>query len=94
MRNSDNNNNVFNFMAFVGFIIIAVLEIISGLKAIGVDLFGATIMNLLNTIKNLCVMIVVGVYAWRFVAGKGKGLKITYFIALIVYVVFTVLMWF
>ena len=93
MRNSE-NNNVFNFMAFVGFVIIAVLEIISGLRAIGVDIFGATIMNLLNTIKNVCVMIVVGVYAWRFVSGKSKGLKITYFIALIVYIVFTVMMWF
>ena len=93
MNNSD-RNGLFNFMAFVGFIIIATLEIISGLNAIGVEIFGATIMNVLNTVKIICVLVVIGYYSWCFVSNKGKGLKITYFIALAVYIAFTVIMWF
>lgn len=91
MRSSEGRNGIFNFMAFVGFIIIALLEVLSLIDSL--ITFGPVILNLLNTIKNVCVLVVVGVFAWRFVADKGKGLKITYFIALAVFVVFTVLMW-
>lgn len=94
MKNTESRSSALVVMSFVAFIIIAILEVISGLKALGLDLFGATIMNVLNTIKNVCVIFVIGINAYRFVENKSKGWKITYFVALLIFIVATVLMWF
>lgn len=93
MKNTESRSNALIIMSFVAFIIIAVLEIIAGLKSMGVDIFGSTIMNLLNTVKNICVIFVIGINAYRFVENKSKTWKIIYFVALIVYIVATVFMW-
>lgn len=93
MKSRESKNSALVIMSFVAFIIIAVLEIISGLRALGVDIFGATIMNLLNTVKNVCIIFVIGINAYRFVENKTKTWKIIYFVALAVYIVATVFMW-
>lgn len=93
MKNTESRSNLILIMSFVAFVIIAVLEIISGLRSLGVELLGATIMNFLNTVKNICVIFVIGINAYRFVQNKSKTMKIIYFIALIVYIVATVFMW-
>ena len=43
MKNTESRSNALIIMSFVAFIIIAVLEIIAGLKAMGVDIFNETI---------------------------------------------------
>ncbi len=93
MKSRESKSGALVIMSFVAFIIIAVLEIISGLRALGVDIFGATIMNLLNTVKNVCIIFVIGINAYRFVENKTKTWKIIYFVALAVYIVATVFMW-
>ena len=93
MKSRESKNSTLIVMSFVAFIIIAVLEIISGLRAMGVDIFGATIMNFLNTVKNVCIIFVIGINAYRFVENKTKTWKIVYFVALAVYIVATVFMW-
>ena len=93
MKNRESNSSALVVMSFIAFIIIAVLEVISGIKSLGLDLFGPTIMNILNTIKNVCVIFVIGINAYRFVENKTKGWKIVYFVALLIFIVATVFMW-
>lgn len=88
------NKSVLNLFAFIALITLAILEVLTGLNGIGVELFGGTILSLLNTIKNICVVIVIGILAYNFVAGKKKGFIITYWICVAIFVVATVLMWF
>ena len=88
------NKNILSLFAFIALITLAILEVLTGLNSIGVELFGGTILSLLNTIKNICVVIVIGILAYNFVAGKKKGFIITYWICVAIFVVATVLMWF
>lgn len=88
------NKSVLNLFAFIALIALAILEVLTGLNGIGVELFGGTILSLLNTIKNICVVIVIGILAFNFVAGKKKGFIITYWICVAIFIVATVLMWF
>ncbi len=88
------NKSILNLFAFIALITLAILEILTGLNSLGLELFGATVLNLLNTIKNICVVIVIGILAYSFVADKKKGWKITYWICVAIFIVGTVLMWF
>lgn len=93
MRNSEKNVNILNLMAFIGVIIVAVLEIF-GLSFIkNLISLGPTLEHLLNTIKNICIMLVIGITAYNFVKGKGKGWLITYIVAMSVIFITTILAW-
>ncbi len=87
------NKNLLNLLAFVALIIIAVLEIFSILAHFDILTIGGIIANLLNTIKNVCVCIVIGYLAFGFVSGKKKGWVITFWVALGIVVVCSILMW-
>ena len=96
METKKSNTSILNLFAFVALIALAILEVLTGLDGIGVTIFGtgSVIISLLNTIKNVCVVIVIGILAYNFVAGKSKGFKIAYWICVVIFIAATVLMWF
>ena len=93
MKNSEKNVNVLNRIAFIALIIFAVLQIFSVLSRWGVLSVTGFLPNFLDTVKNVCVCLVIGILGYRFVADKSKGLKITYWVCLAVIIVGTVLIW-
>ena len=93
MKKSEKEVNVLNLMAFIGVIIIAVLEIF-GLSFIkNVISLGPTLEHLLNTVKNICIMLVIGITAYNFVKDRTKGWLITYIVAMSIIFVTTILAW-
>ena len=90
MKDTQKNTNILNLIAFISLVIFAVLQILSTLKVV-ID--RPVIMNVLNTIKNLGIILVFGVTAWRFVAHKAKGYKITYWICLVIFILATIGLW-
>lgn len=93
MKNTEKSSNPLNFVAFVAIIIFAVLQIFSLLSYWEVLTVGGYLPQILETIKNVCVCIVIGCLSYRFVAGKSKGLKITFWVCLAIIVVGTILIW-
>ena len=93
MKNNEKNTNIVNLMAFVGVIIIAVLEIFNLSFIKNLISLGPTLEHLLNTIKNICIMLVIGITAYNFVRNKGKGWLITYIVAMSVIFIATILAW-
>lgn len=88
-----NNKNVVPVLSIIALFIIAVLEIVTGLSRLNIDILGATVINLLNTVKNICIILVIGISAFHFVKGRKKGWLIAYIIALVIFVAGTVLIW-
>ena len=91
MKDTQKNTNILNLIAFISLVIFAVLQILSMLQS--VISLGPAIMNVLNTIKNLGIILVFGVTARRFVAHKAKGYKITYWICLVIFILATIGLW-
>ena len=91
MKNS--NQNLIKTISFIALIIVALLLAIEYLlPIIGVELKG-TLINVLNTVKNIFITIVVGVNAFNFVDGKAKWVKWTFWISILVILVVTIPMW-
>ena len=61
MKNTGKNVNVLNLMAFIGVIIIAVLEIFGFLARHDILTVGGTLVNFLDTLKNICILVVIGI---------------------------------
>ena len=88
------NKNALNTLSYVALIIVALLMLINHvLPLIGLDISGP-LVNVLETIKNLFVLIVIGISAYNFLPGRAKWVSVLFWIAIIVYVVGTVLLWF
>lgn len=88
---SNQNGKMLNFIAFVALVAVALLQILDVLSPI--IKLGEVISNIIVTIKNLCVCLVIGITAYKFAADKSKGVKITYWVCIAIFVVFTVLIW-
>ena len=93
MKDSKNNVNVLNLIAFIALIVIAVLQVFSLLSHWGVLSVEGFLPSFLETLKNVCICLVVGILAYRFVANKGKGVKITFWVCLAIIIVTTILFW-
>ena len=94
MKKTEKNINLLNLLSFVSLIIVAVLIVVNNLlPIIGIETKGP-FFNVLRTIQEIFTVIVIGVSAYNFVAKKGKGLKITFWIAIAIFVVGIVLLWF
>ena len=92
MKKSD--TKILNLLAFFALIIVAILIVVNNLlPIIGIEIKGA-LFNLLNTIKEIFILIIVGISAYNYVAGKTKGWTIAFWIAVIIFVVGVVLIWF
>lgn len=91
MKNSD--KNILNILSYFALAIIALLLVVEYiLPLIGIQLQG-TLLNILNSVKNLFILIVVGINAYAFTEGKAKWIKILFWVAIVVIIVCTVLMW-
>lgn len=80
-------------LSFIALVIIALLLAIEYiLPLIGVNIEGV-LVNILNTVKNVFILIIIGVGAYGFLEGKAKWLVWVYWIAFAIIAVVTVLMW-
>ncbi len=88
------NKNILNLLAFCALIIVALLMLIDNLlPLVGIEVKGA-FFNILRTISNIFTIIILGVSAYKFTADSKKWLGILFWIAVAIFVVATVLMWF
>ena len=82
-----------NVMAYIAFIVIALLILINNfLPVIGV-IIDVKITNVLTTVQNVLVLIVLGILSYKFAMNSAKWVKIVYWIALVVFVTGTIILW-
>ena len=88
------NKSIFYFFSFIVLIIAAILIAVNNLlPIIGVNVSGP-LFSVLSTIKEIFILIVIGFSAYYFVVGKKKVWKIIYWIAIALFIVGIVLLWF
>lgn len=88
------NKNTLNTLSYVALIIVALLMLINHvLPLVGLDISGP-LVNVLETIKNVFVLMVIGISAYNFLPGRAKWVSVLFWVAIIVYVVGTILLWF
>ena len=82
--------NIGNLLSFVALVILALLLTVSNiLPLIGINLDGS-LFGLLGLIKDLAVLIVIGLGAYYFTRGN-KVLNIIFWVAIIIYVACVIL---
>ena len=92
MKNS--NRNFINLLSYVALVIFALLTVIDIFAHFDIlHIQGGVILNLLNTIKHVCILIVIGFAAYNFASGNKKWIRILFWISLVVILVWTILMW-
>ncbi len=93
--NGSNRNNVFDFLSYIVLVIAALLIFINKLlPLVGLNISGATI-HVLETIKEVFILLVIGFSAYNFVAHKrNKAWKVIFIIAMVIFIAGIVLIWF
>ena len=86
---SNQNGKMLSFVAFVALVAVALLEILGVLPIT----FDDVLNNIIITVKNVCICVVIAFSAYAFVANKGKGYKITYWVSVGVFLLSTVFIW-
>ena len=87
------NKNLLNLIAFIALIAVAILGVFNILAHFDILKTEGFLINLLDTIRNICILIVIGFAGYAFVDGRKKGVKITYWVAMSIILVCTVLLW-
>ncbi len=98
MKSSNSTKKSFiNLLAYCSLIIVALLMFVDRLlPVVGVTISGGWLgifFNILRTISNLFTVIILGISAYKFTEDSKKWVKILFWIAVLVFVVATVLMW-
>lgn len=89
-----NDKNVLSFLSFFALLIVAILIFVNKLLPIvGINV-GGSLLDILSTIKEVFILIVVGISAYSFVANKNKTWKIVFWVAILLFVAGVVLIWF
>lgn len=90
----ESNKNFLNILSYVAFLTIALLLAITNfLPLIGVVIKG-TIVNFLETLKNVLILFIIGVLAFKFAFNQGaKWVKVLYWVSLGIFIVGTILIW-
>ena len=89
-----NEKNVLSFLSFFALLIVAILIFVNKLLPIvGINV-GGSLLDILSTIKEVFILIVVGISAYSFVANKNKTWKIVFWVAILLFVAGVVLIWF
>lgn len=87
-----NNKNFLNFLAYTTLIIVAFLLIARWLAPI-ISL-GYVLTNILESLQNVLVLIVVGISAFNYSNNSDKKwIKILFWIAVAIFIAGTVLLW-
>lgn len=84
---SKSEKNFYNLLCFVVLFINAVLTLLGGL------LKGSLLLDVLTTISQVFMFIVLSISGFKFVAQKGKGWKVVYWISFSVYLVAIAFIW-
>ncbi len=88
-----NEKKALNLISYVALIIIAFLLLITQiLPMVGLNVDGS-LVNLLSTVQNVLVLIVIGINAYSFASNNKKWVNILFWVAVIVFIVATVLIW-
>ncbi|MBR2498200.1 MAG: hypothetical protein IKB67_00575 [Clostridia bacterium] len=87
------NKNILNVMSYIAFVIIALLILMNNLLPLIDVTIGPKIKNVLETVQNLLVLIVLGVLSYKFTLSSAKWIKVLYWIALIIFIAGTVILW-
>ncbi len=86
--------NVLGLFSFVALAIIAVLIVVNNfLPLIGVTVDGILFI-ILNTVKDVLVLVVLGMCSYQFVKDKSKNINIAYWVFVGLFVLGTLLSWF
>ena len=88
-----NKTNMLNFIAYIALFVVAILQVFSVLSHFGILNISGFLPNLLDTIKNACLCLVIGVCSARFVKNKTKGYRVSFWVCIAIIVVGTVLIW-
>lgn len=92
MKKSD--TKILNLLAFFALCIVAVLILVNNLlPLLGINVTGA-IFNFLATLKEIFILIIIGISAYNYVLGKSKGWTVAFWVAVVIFVVGIVLIWF
>ncbi len=84
---------VFNLFSYIVLIAVALLIVTREiLPKIGLKVDGPLI-DVLETIKDVLILIMVAIMSYNFIKGKGKAVVIIYWIAIVVFVAGMVLRW-
>lgn len=87
------NKNVLNLMAYIAFIVVALLIVVNNLFPLMGITIGGTLWNVLETVKNVLILLVLGIMAFNFTSGQAKWVKILYWVALVIFIVGTIILW-
>ena len=87
------NNSALKAMAYIAFIVIAVLIVVNNLFPLMGITIGGPIKNTLETVKNVLVLLVLGIMAFNFASGCAKWVKVLYWIALVIFIAGTIILW-
>ena len=81
------NKTILNLFSFVALIIVAALVVVNNLLPIlGVNM-GGVVFVILEIIKDLLILVVIGFSAYDYISSKTEGYVITFWVAVAVFVV-------
>ena len=88
------NGKFLNLLSFVALVIAALLIFVCKLLTIvGLEITGSLI-NILETVRDCIILLVISLSAFNFVSGKGKATKIIFAIAICRFIAGILLIWF
>lgn len=88
------DKNLLNLLSFFALVIVAILIFVNKLlPMVGINASGP-LFGILSTIKEIFILIVVGLSAYNFVAYKSKAWKIVFWVAIVLFIAGVVLIWF
>ena len=88
------DKNLLNCLSFFALVIVAVLIVVNNLlPLVGIEIKGM-LFSILNTVKEVFILIVIGLSAYNFIAYKSKTWKIIYWVGVALFVAGVVLSWF
>ena len=93
MANKPTKNEMLNIISFVALILLAVLGFVEVFGHFNILTLQGILISIINTLKSLCICIVIGVLSYKYVKNKSKGYLITYWIALLIVIVAAILLW-
>ncbi len=88
------NRNILNLLSFFALVIAGLLILVTNLLPICGVKIGGPLISILSIIKELFIVIVVGISAYKFVSDKSKAWKIIFWIAIAIFVAGIVMIWF
>jgi len=87
------NKGILNLLSYIALVAIGLLIILQNFLPIIHVIISGGLVNLLETVKNILVLIVIGCTAYNFTSGRKQWVKILFWVAVAIFVVGTILMW-